>query len=474
MRVQLEQTGSLAGPISDPNFIRAILNGENMTDQHNEKDPVDLSDFKPDPDIHELIMPKIEDGKLSNFRPQKNNSNAHTQRGLKALSDAYSEVGYVAPMTAAANGEVLDGSARLEQAFDQFEDEALVIRHDGRRPIIMVREDVEDADDPRAKRISYGANRIGEIDLVWNPNQLLIDKEAGVDFNGLFHEDEFDEITADVKKEPSEESPPPVDKAAELQEIWQTQLGQIWQLGPHKIACDDCTDRQTVSNLFDGQLADLWLTDPPYGISYADKNAFLNTLAKGNAVQKRIENDHQSMEDMKELWRKAALLAYDFTTSQASYYWFACQGGDQMMMMMMIGEKWKVRHELIWLKNNHVLGRTDYNYKHEPILYGWKRDGTHKFFGGFQTSVLEYDKPLKSDLHPTMKPVPLVSKLIQNSSRPGDLVYDSFLGSGTTMIGANGLNRRCFGCELDPGYTAVVLERMKNLGVEPINLIGQW
>lgn len=111
-------------------------------------------------------MAKVEDGKLSDFRPQEDNTNVHTQRGLKALSDAYSEVGYVAPMTAAANGEVLDGSARLEQAFDQFEDEALVIHHDGSRPIVMVRDDVSDADDPRAKRISYGANRIGEIDSI--------------------------------------------------------------------------------------------------------------------------------------------------------------------------------------------------------------------------------------------------------------------------------------------------------------------
>lgn len=412
-------------------------------------------------------MAEVKDGKLSDFRPQENNANAHTQRGLKALSNAYSEVGYVAPMTAAANGEVLDGSARLEQAFDQFDDEALVIHHDGRRPIVMVRDDVSDADDPRAKKISYGANRIGEISLNWSPEQLLLDKEAGVDFSGLFYENEFDEITAEAKKELPEESPPPIDKAAELQEKWGVNKGDIWQLGPHRIACGDCTDRKVVSVLFDGQLADLWLTDPPYGVSYADKNAFLNTISRGNRIQKRIENDHASMDDMKKLWGKAALLAYDFTTSQASYYWFACQGGDQMMMMM-IGEKWKVRHELIWLKNNHVLGRTDYNYKHEPILYGWKRDGTHKFYGGFQTSVLEFDKPLKSDLHPTMKPVPLVSKLIRNSSRPGELVYDSFLGSGTTLASCHNLERSCVGIEISPSYAAVCLQRMADMGLAPV------
>lgn len=149
--------------------------------------------------------PTVEDGKLSDFRPQEDNANAHTERGLKALSEAYSEVGYVAPMTAAANGEVLDGSARLEQAFDQFDDEALVIRHDGSRPIVMIRTDVEDADDPRAKRISYGANRIAQLDLNFDPGQLLIDKEAGIDFSGLFYENEFEMLIGEEVDNPLDE-----------------------------------------------------------------------------------------------------------------------------------------------------------------------------------------------------------------------------------------------------------------------------
>lgn len=137
---------------------------------------------------------KIKDGKLSDFRPQEDNANTHTQRGLKTLSDAYDKVGYVAPMTAAANGEVLDGNARLEQAFDQFDDEALVIHHSGNRPIIMIRDDVPDADDPMAKQISYSANRVAELDLNWDPEQLMIDREAGVDLSGLFSDNELSEM----------------------------------------------------------------------------------------------------------------------------------------------------------------------------------------------------------------------------------------------------------------------------------------
>jgi len=137
-----------------------------------------------------------------------------------------------------------------------------------------------------------------------------------------------------------------------------------------------------------------------------------------------------------------------------------------MMMMMMIGDAgWKVRHELIWVKNNHVLGRSDYQYKHEPILYGWRKDGTHKFYGDFQTSVLEFDKPVSSKLHPTTKPTDLVSFLTKNSTQANDLIYDPFLGSGTTMIAAHNLDRICNGLEISPSYTAVCLERAKDLGI---------
>jgi len=149
-------------------------------------------------------MANIENGKLSDFKPQTENANRHTQEGLTALSNAYSEVGYVAPMTAAANGEVIDGSARLEKATGKFGDDVLVIRHDGTKPIVMVREDVETADDPKAKRISYGANRIGELSLNWDPDKIIADLESGVDLSGLFDESELDNVLGDVNFSPED------------------------------------------------------------------------------------------------------------------------------------------------------------------------------------------------------------------------------------------------------------------------------
>lgn len=249
--------------------------------------------------------------------------------------------------------------------------------------------------------------------------------------------------------------------------------GDLWQLGAHRLLCGDSTKAEDVARLMGGEKADLWLTDPPYGVSYADKNEFLNSLGKPNSVTKRIENDHASLEDMEKFWTAAAENAFDACSSSAPYYWFACQGGDQMMMMMMSisRAKWKVRHELIWVKNNHVLGRCDYQYKHEPILYGWKKDGTHKFYGGFQTSVLEFPKPQSSKLHPTMKPIEILERLIENSSVSESFVLDTFLGSGSTLIACEKTGRRCFGMEIDPHYCDVILKRWEDFTGKKAKLI---
>jgi DNA modification methylase len=149
----------------------------------------------------------------------------------------------------------------------------------------------------------------------------------------------------------------------------------------------------------------------------------------------------------------------------ASFYCFMPQGGDQMMMMMMMMKSGiEPRHELIWLKNNHVLGRVDYAYIHEPILYAWKKGAGHKFYGGFQTSVLRYSRPNVSKVHPTQKPIKLIQKLIENSSVIGDIVFDPFLGSGTTLLACRKTGRIGLGCEINPDYEAIIRKRsMQNI-----------
>lgn len=242
-----------------------------------------------------------------------------------------------------------------------------------------------------------------------------------------------------------------------------TKLNDIYVLNQHKLYCGVASDESSYEILFQNKRMDLYFTDPPYGVSYADKNKFLNNQDEGNRIQKQIINDHLTVDECAELWEKTFKITTKYMNEYSSYYICSPRGGDLFMMMMMIKKSGlQLKHQIIWAKNNHVLGRVDYNYKHEPIFYGWHKK--HKFYnGGNQnTSVWEYDKPLKSDLHPTMKPVELVENAILNSSLMDQIVYDSFLGSGTTLIASEKNDRICYGMELDPCYCDVIVKRFMN------------
>lgn len=233
----------------------------------------------------------------------------------------------------------------------------------------------------------------------------------------------------------------------------------------HRLLCGDSTKEEDFEKLMQDQHADLLITDPPYGVSYADKNKYLNAIAKGNRIQKNIENDHKTPAQMAEFWLTVFSLCATYLKKVSSYYVFAANKDDLFLEISKAIKQSSLllKHLIIWVKNNHVLGRTDYNYKHEPIIYGWLKNGSHKFYGGFNTSVLNFDKPLKNDLHPTMKPVPLIAKLIQNSSLKGMIILDVFLGSGTTLIASIETKRNCYGIEYDEKYCQVILDRVKRL-----------
>lgn len=240
-----------------------------------------------------------------------------------------------------------------------------------------------------------------------------------------------------------------------------TKLGDIWQLGNHRLMCGDSTDVGMVEKLMDGRKADLWLTDPPYGVSMQAREESSSSWVNKDRHHSAISNDDLSLEEMQVFWTKCATSAASVSSDTSCYYWFACQGGDQMMMMMSLGDGgWQVKHELIWVKDQMVFGRADYHYKHEPILYGWKRGGTHEWYGDRkQVSVIECKRPRKSDLHPTMKPIELLEPLLQNSTKSGQNVLDLFGGSGSTLIACQKTNRKCYSMEIDPYYVTVIIRR---------------
>lgn len=236
-------------------------------------------------------------------------------------------------------------------------------------------------------------------------------------------------------------------------------LGDIYELDGHRVMCGDSTIVDQVQKLMNGKKADMVFTDPPYGVNYASKNEFLNNQDKGNRIQKDIENDTMEIGETSDFIYKCFVNLRLSLAEKSSYYITAPQGGDLLMMMMMQKAGIPLRHMLVWVKNNHVLGRTDYNYKHEPILYGWIN--THNFYGkgDWQFSTWEIDKPLKNDLHPTMKPIALMVNAILNSTLKDNIVLDLFGGSGSTLIACEQTNRKCYMMEIDPHYVDVIVNR---------------
>lgn len=276
------------------------------------------------------------------------------------------------------------------------------------------------------------------------------------------------ELPPDWGEEEQEESSAQEDDFDEAKDDVPTicQRGDIWQLGDHRLMCGDSTDATDVALLMDGAKADMVFTDPPYGVSYADKNQFLNSLGAGHRLTKRIENDDKKPQDMYDFWCKAFKPLFDFSKDCMAYYITAPQGGDLLLLLQAIRDSgFMLKHQLVWNKNNHVLGRCDYNYKHEPIIYGWKIGGTHTFYGkgNFKTSVWDIAKPQQSKLHPTMKPVELVANCLLDCTKEGDIVLDAFGGSGTTIIASEQLKRRARLMELDPHYCDVIIARWEKL-----------
>jgi DNA modification methylase len=263
---------------------------------------------------------------------------------------------------------------------------------------------------------------------------------------------------------------PKIDKADELRRKYGTANGQLWHVGPHRIVCGDSRDPQTVGRLWDTaqKFRAIWC-DPPYGIDYAAKNKVLNRSDRGNRIQKPIENDALPPDEVSGLFRDSLKQSLTFAIKGAACYASVPSGTALPYFIRAFNDSgFSFKHLLVWVKHHFVLGMSDYQHRHEAVLYGWNENGPHYFVPDrTQSSVFQIDKPSISSLHPTTKPVALVADMIQNSSRPNEIIYDPFCGSGSTILAAAQLKRVGYGCELDPGYVAVELERLASLGLKP-------
>jgi len=241
-------------------------------------------------------------------------------------------------------------------------------------------------------------------------------------------------------------------------------MGKLILRSSHRLLCGDSTKAEDVGRLMAGVKADMWLTDPPYNIAYDG----------GSKLREAITNDSMSSEDFREWLRSVFTIAFEVMKPGASFYIWHADSEGYNFRGAVIDSKQKTRQSLVWVKNNSTFGRQDYHWQHEPCLYGWKDGAAHGWYTDRkQTTILSFDRPSRSEEHPTMKPVALIAYQVGNSLAPQGLVYDSFLGSGTTLIAAEQLNRKCYGMEISPAYCDVIVKRWENLTGKTAVLDGQ-
>lgn len=254
--------------------------------------------------------------------------------------------------------------------------------------------------------------------------------------------------------DPDEVPPVPDDSAVYVKP------GDVWVLGDHRIMCGDSTRPDDVARLTDREAAAFVFTDPPYGVAYQTKLSVEEAVARHRRTDGlEVANDALTPDATRALI--VAALQQAPMAPGASFY-VASPSGDMELhfRLALVEAGWALRQAIVWVKDVFVMGRQDYHWRHETILYGW-RDGAAHYWCGDRTqdTIWNIDRPKRSQEHPTMKPVELVVRAMENSSRPGDLVYEPFSGSGTTIIAAETLGRRCYAMELEPRYVQVAIER---------------
>jgi DNA modification methylase len=249
------------------------------------------------------------------------------------------------------------------------------------------------------------------------------------------------------------------DDAPGLRTATIAQTGDLWHLGPHRLVVGDATKEANWELLLGGDHADMVWTDPPYGVSYVGKTK----------AAKTIDNDDLTSDGIDQLLGGVFGRAVEWTEAGAAWYVASPPGPLTLRFGAALDAVGVFRQTLVWIKDQFVLGHSDYHYQHEPIYYGWTPGGGHHFTDDrTQKSVFEIARPRRSEDHPTMKPVELITRHVENSTQPGQLVVDPFAGSGSTLIACHGTKRRAALIELDPKYADVILRRyQEHTGVTP-------
>ena len=319
---------------------------------------------------------------------------------------------------------------------------------------------VMDLDPTDAKLLALADNKVGEI-ATWTDGlgDLLRELEAdGIDLDGLgFNDGELGELLAPLPIEPDGTE----DDVPEVQEEVHSQTGVVYELGPHRLACGDCTDPAVWDAVVDGERLRCVWTDPPYGVAIVGGFHAIPPEQRIKMGHKTIQNDAMTPEDTAALWSDAFAQLQRVSEPGAAWYSSGPQGmqgvGWQGCSVL---DSFGMKRTLIWVKNSLVMGRSDYHYRHEPIYYGWFEGAARLHpVPSASCSVFECPRPTASKEHPTMKPVDLIRPMLENSSGPGWMVGDPFGGSGSTLIACAMTGRVARLIELDPRYCDVIRRR---------------
>lgn len=399
---------------------------------------------------------------IEEVHPYENNPR-YNEHAVDAVAQSIKDFGFKVPIVIDKDNIIVTGHTRYKASIKL-----------GLKKVPCIKADDLNEDQVRAFRLAD--NKVSEL-AEWNMDLLNEELSLLKDFDMEAYGFEVLESEPEVVEDDFD-----IDKAIPDTAI--AKPGEIYKLGRHYLMCGDSTTGD-VDTLLKGQAVDMVLTDPPYNVDYSE--------------DRKIENDNMSRESFLDFLTKAFTNIYDSLKPGGAFYiWYASRTGVEFETALR-AVNLEVRQQLIWNKNSLVLGRQDYQWKHEPCLYGWK-EGTHTFVNerdlttviddvdytkldkkhliellekiySLKSTIIDCPRPTKSALHPTMKPLTLMGYLIKNSSKQGESVLDLFGGSGSTLIACEQLNRTCYMMEYDPKYVDVIIARWEELTGQKAELI---
>ena len=376
--------------------------------------------------------------------PYQNNARTHSPEQINKLRASLREFGFINPVIIDRDFGVIAGHGRIAAA-----------RAEGITELPCVFAD--HLTEAQKKAYILADNRMA-LDAGWDEDMLRVEIEAlqGSDFDLMltgFDDKELSDFFGTGKDDAKDDN---FDLSSALEQASFVQKGDVWTVGRHRLMCGDATSMDDVATLMDGKKANLLLTDPPYGVSFKSSSGLT------------IQNDSMKNEEFYQFLYDAFAAAVCFLGAGASAYVFHADTEGLNFRKAFIDEGFHLAGCCIWVKDSLVLGRSDYQWQHEPVLYGFLQNGKHNWYSDRkQTTVWNFAKPKRNANHPTSKPLDLLSYPIGNSTQENGIVLDSFGGSGSTMMACEQTNRICYMMELDEKYASVILRRAVEDGISP-------